>query len=161
MFTLEARFTAHKLIVGRFQCLIPADQTIGPTPQQIKSIQVLEKFYKHNSTKPSEELAPEPILWYKKISRLNAAERPIDALSSIKEYSSDTFPNIFILMIILLSSKCIIKQSFSTLCRLKTFLQNTTGTTQMNGFTLLNIYRNHTPCHDDVISRLSGRNRGF
>ena len=30
--TLEARFTAHKSIIGRFQCLIPADPTIGPTP---------------------------------------------------------------------------------------------------------------------------------
>ena len=36
--TLEARFTAHKSIIGGFQCLIPADPTIGPTPQQIKSI---------------------------------------------------------------------------------------------------------------------------
>ena len=30
--TLEARFTAHKSIIGGFQCLIPADPTIGPTP---------------------------------------------------------------------------------------------------------------------------------
>ena len=36
--TLEARFTAHKSIIGGFQCLIPADPTIGPTSQQIKSI---------------------------------------------------------------------------------------------------------------------------
>ena len=28
----------------------------------------------------------------------------------------------------------------------------------MNGLTLLNIYRNHTPSPDDVINRLSGRN---
>ena len=39
--TLEARFTAHKSIIGEFQCLISADPTSGPTPQQIKSIQVL------------------------------------------------------------------------------------------------------------------------
>ena len=36
--TLEARFTAHKSIIGEFQCLIPADPTIGPTPQQIKEL---------------------------------------------------------------------------------------------------------------------------
>ena len=39
--TLEARFTAHKSIIGEFQCIIFADPTSGPTPQQIKSIQVL------------------------------------------------------------------------------------------------------------------------
>ena len=29
--TLEARFTAHKSIIGEFQCLISADPTSGPT----------------------------------------------------------------------------------------------------------------------------------
>ena len=84
LITLEARFTAYKSIIGGFQCLIPADPTIGPTPQRIKSIQVLEKFYENDLTKSSEELLPELILWYRKLSRLNAAERPTDALSSIK-----------------------------------------------------------------------------
>ena len=36
--TLERRFTAHKWIIGEFQCLIPADPTIGPPPQLIKNI---------------------------------------------------------------------------------------------------------------------------
>ena len=48
--TLKARFTAHKSIIGEFQCLISADQTSAPTPQQIKSIQVLGKFYKNDLT---------------------------------------------------------------------------------------------------------------
>ena len=30
---LEARFTAHKSIIGEFQCLISADPTSAPTPQ--------------------------------------------------------------------------------------------------------------------------------
>ena len=60
--TLEARFTAHKSIIGGFQCLIPADPTIGPTLQQIKSIQVLGRFYENDLTKFSEELVPELIL---------------------------------------------------------------------------------------------------
>ena len=30
--TLGERFTAHKSIIGEFQCLSPADPTIGPTP---------------------------------------------------------------------------------------------------------------------------------
>ena len=46
--TLEARFTSHKSIIDEFQCLISADPTSGPTPQQIKSIQVLEKFYNND-----------------------------------------------------------------------------------------------------------------
>ena len=49
--TLEARFTVHKSIIGGFQCLIPADPTFVPTPQQIKSIQVLGKFYENELTK--------------------------------------------------------------------------------------------------------------
>ena len=121
--TLEARFTAHKSIIGEFQCLISSDPTSGPTPQQIKSIQVLEKFYENNLTKSSGELVPELILWYRKLFRLNAAERPIDALSSIKECSSDAFPNIFTLMTILLTlpvTTCTSEQSFPTLRRLKT-----------------------------------------
>ena len=44
--TLEARFTAHKWTIGEFQGLISADPTSGPTPQQIKNIQVLRKFTK-------------------------------------------------------------------------------------------------------------------
>ena len=154
--TLEASFIAHKSIIGGFQCLIPADPTVGPTPQQIKSIQVLGRFYENDLTKSSEE--PELILWYRKLSRLNAAERPIDALNSIKECSSDAFPNIFTLMTILLTlpvTTCTSERSFSTLRRLKTYLRNTTGTTRMNGLALLNIYRNYMPCPDEVINRLS------
>ena len=81
--TLEARFIAHKSIIGEFQCLISADPTSGPTTQQIKSIQVLGKFYENDLTKSFEELVPELILWYRKLSRLNVAERSTDALSSI------------------------------------------------------------------------------
>ena len=53
------------------------------TPQQIKSIQVLGKFYENDLTKSWGELVPELILCYRKLFRLNAAERPTDALSSI------------------------------------------------------------------------------
>ena len=91
---LEARFTAHKSIIGEFQCLISADPTSGPTPQQIKSIEVLGKFYENDLMKYSGEFVPELIFWYRKIFRLNAAERPTDALSSIKECSSDAFPGL-------------------------------------------------------------------
>ena len=80
--TLEARFTAHKSIIDEFQCLISSDPTSGPTPQQIKSIQVLEKFYENDLTKFSGELVPELILWYRKLFRLNAAERPTNVLST-------------------------------------------------------------------------------
>ena len=83
--------------------MISADQTSAPTPQQIKSIQVLEKFYENDLTKSWGELVPELILCYRKLFRLNAAERPTDALSSIKEYTSDAVPNIFTLMTILLT----------------------------------------------------------
>ena len=113
--TLEARFTAHKSIIDKFQCLIFADPTSGPTPQQIKSIPVLEKFYEKDLTKSSGELMPELILWYRKLFRLNAAERPTDGLSSIEECSSDAFPNMFTLMTILLTlpvTTCTSEQSF-------------------------------------------------
>ena len=50
---------------------------------------------------------------------------------------------------------CNSEQSFFTLRRQKTFLRNTIDITRMNGLTLLNIYRSHTPCPDDVINRLS------
>ena len=93
--TLEPRFTANKSIIGEFQCLISADPTSGPTSgpnaQQIKSIQVLEKFYENDLTKSSGELMPELIFWYRKLFRLYTAERPTDALSSIKECSSMLF----------------------------------------------------------------------
>ena len=74
----------------------------------------------------------ELILWYRKRFRLNGAGRPTDALNSIKECSSDAFPNIFTLMTISLTlpvTTCTSEQSFSTLRRLKTCLRNTTGTT--------------------------------
>ena len=137
---------AHKSIIGEFQCLISSDPTSGPIPQQIKSIQVLGKFYENDLTKSSGELVPELILWYKKLFRLNAAERLTDALSSIKECNSDAFSNIFILMTILLTlpvTTYTSKQSFSTLRRQKTCLRNTSGTTRMNGPALLNIYEPH------------------
>ena len=101
--TLEARFTAHKSIIGEFRCLISADPTSPPTPQQIKSIQVLGKFYENDLTKSWAELVPELISCYRKLFRLNAAERPTDAFSSIKECTFDAFPNIFTLMTILLT----------------------------------------------------------
>ena len=121
--TLEARFIAQISIIGGFQCLIPADPNIKRTSQRIKGIQVLGKFYENDLRKSSEELVPELILWYRKLSRLNAAERLTDALSSIKECSFDAFLNIFTLMTILLSlpvTTCTSERSFSTLRRLKT-----------------------------------------
>ena len=160
--TLEARFKTRKSIIGEFQYLISADPTSAPTSQKIKSIPVLGKFYENDLSKSSGELVPKPILWYRKLFRLNAAERPSDALSSIKVCRSDAFPNIFTLMTILLTlpvTTCTSEQSFFTLRRLKTCLRNTSGTTRMNGFALLNIYRSHTPCPDDVINRLSKKNR--
>ena len=160
--TLEAKFTAHKSIIGEFQCLISADPTTAPTPQQIKSIQVLGKFYENNLTKSWGELVSELISCYRKLFRLNAAERPTNALSSIKECTSDAFPNIFTLMTILLTlpvTTCTSEQSFSTLRRLKTCLRNTSGTTRMNGSALLNIHKSHTACPDDVINRLNEKNR--
>ena len=42
--TLKSRFTAHKPIIGGFQCLVPANPTVGPTVQKTESIEVLEKF---------------------------------------------------------------------------------------------------------------------
>ena len=42
---------AHKSIIGEFRYLISDDPTSAPTPQQIKSIQVLEKFYENDLTK--------------------------------------------------------------------------------------------------------------
>ena len=78
--TLEARFTAHKSIIGEFQYLISADPTSGPTPQQINNTEVLGKFYENYLTKSSGELVPELILWYKKLFRLNAAKISTDAL---------------------------------------------------------------------------------
>ena len=65
--TLEARFRAHKLIIGEFHFVISADPTSGPTPQQIESILVLGKFYKNDLTKSLGELVPELILWYRKL----------------------------------------------------------------------------------------------
>ena len=89
--TLEARFTAHKLIIDKFQSLISSDPTTGPTLQQIKRIQVLEKFYKNDLRKFLGELVPKLMLRYRKLFRLNAAERPTDVLSSIMECSSRCF----------------------------------------------------------------------
>ena len=66
---LEARFTAHKSILGEFEYLISSDLTSAPSPQQIKSIQVLGKFYENDLTKSSGEQVPELILWYRKLFR--------------------------------------------------------------------------------------------
>ena len=144
--TLEARFTAHKSIIDEFQCLIFSDPTSGPTPQQIKSIQVLGKFYENDLTKFSGELVPELILWYRKLFRLNAAER-----QCVEQHQGMHFrcfsAHIFTLMTILLTlpvTTCNSEQLFSTLRRRKTCLRNTSGTTRMNGLALLNIYRSHT-----------------
>ena len=102
------------IIIGEFKCLISADPTSTPTPQQIKSIQVLGKFYENDLLKSWGELVPELILCYRKLFRLNAGERPTDALSSIKECTSDAHPNIFTLTTILLTlpvTTCISEQS--------------------------------------------------
>ena len=160
--TLQSRFTTHKSIIGGFQCLIPNDPTVGPTIQQIESIQVLGKFYRNDLTKSPEGLKPELTLWFRKLSRLDAVERFTDALNSIKECSPDAFPNIFTLLCILLTlpvSTCTGERSFSTLRRLKTYLRNTTGTNRMNGLALLNIYRNLTPSTEEVLNRLSEAKR--
>ena len=99
--TLESRFTAHKAIIGGFQCLIPANATVGPTIQQTESIQVLGKFYENDLTKFPKDLVPKLTLWFRKLSWLGAANRPTDALNSIKECSADAFPNTFTLLTIL------------------------------------------------------------
>ena len=71
--TLESRFTAHKAIIGGFQCLVPVNPTVGPTIQQTESIQILEKFCENDLTKFPEDLMPELTLWFRKLPRLHAA----------------------------------------------------------------------------------------
>jgi len=119
---LESRFTAHKSIIGGLQCLIPADPTVGPTTKEIQSIKVLGEFYKEDLTKPLEELVPELRLWYRKLSHLNASERPTNVLGCIKSCCFDAFPNIFALLHIFLTlpvTTCTSKWSFTTLRRQK------------------------------------------
>ena len=103
IFALESKFTAHKAIIGGFQCLFPANLTVGPTIQQTESIQVLGKFYENSFTKSPQDLVLELTLWFRNFTRLDAAKRPTDALNCIKECSAEAFPNIFTLLTILLT----------------------------------------------------------
>ena len=154
---LESRFTTHKSIVGGLQCLIPDNPAKGPTAKQIESIKVLGKFYENDLTKPPTELVPEFALWYRKLSGLNSDNRPTDLSSSIKECDSDAFPNIFTLLLISLTlpvTTCTSERSFPVLRRLKTYLRSTISSTRMNGLALLSIYRDLTPCPNDVLDRL-------
>ena len=160
--SLEAKFTAHKSVIGRFQCLIPADPSMGPSTQQMDSVQALGHFYHKDVTKSPEERVPELKLWLQKLSRLNKAKKPTDVLSSIKECCPNAFPNIFTLITILLTppvTTCTSERSFSTLRSLKTYLRNSTGTTRMNGLALLHIYRAHSPSPEDVINRFNSSQR--
>ena len=116
------------------------------------------EFYREDLTKPLEELVPELRLWYRKLSRLNASERPTDVLGCIKSCCLDAFPNIFTLLHTFLTlpvTTCTSERSFSTLRRLKTYLRSMTSDTRMNGLAVLSIYRNYTPSPEQIINRLS------
>ena len=95
-------------------------------------------------------------LWFRHLSELDT--RPHDPLEYLNECNSSIFPSIFKLLKILVTmpvTTCTSERSFSTLRRLKTYLQNSIGAERSNGLALLNVFRGMTPTPEQVMSHFS------
>jgi hypothetical protein len=84
-------------------------------------------------------------MWHQRYGNKKASRMPPKSvIAALSQCYKNFYPNIFILLKIFVTLRITTstsKRFFSTLRRMKTYLQNTTGQDQLNGLALLNIHR--------------------
>lgn len=88
--------------------------------------------------------------------------QPQNAIDAYLICNGTVFPIIKQLLKILATlpvTTCTSERSFSTLRRLKTFLRNTMLEDRLNGLALLHVHRDVSVTPDEVLNKLSEKNR--
>ena len=139
--SLHARFLEHRREVEGLACLIPAQS-------QKRSFQEFKKacnFYAEDlATRNDPILQAEWELWQKKWSKVAAEDMPPDAISAINECNRNLFPNIFVLLQIMVTlpvTTAAAERSFSLLKRLKSWLRNAISEDRLVGLAMISFYR--------------------
>ncbi|GBN55691.1 hypothetical protein AVEN_265075-1 [Araneus ventricosus] len=107
--------------------------------------------------------------WKEKWSQEKSENLPKTAISSLIKCDKTFFPNISILLKLLLClavvpvSVATMERSFSSLKRLKTYLRNTTSEIRLNGLALLSIHRDIKLRDEEVLDKFANipRNLNF
>jgi hypothetical protein len=157
---LEKRFLKYRQNIKPFMCLLPQNPSCPPSDDDIKDILFLNETYSSDLECSNATIMAELKLFYRSLARL--PNPPRSALCAMQHCDPDIFPNIFTLLIILVSlpvSTCRPERSFSNLKYLKNYIRSSTGDTRLNGLTLMYMYRNLIPTVDEIIDELSKKNR--
>lgn len=105
------------------------------------------------------DVLPQEInLWKRKWTEKLDNDRPNSAIKAYIKYNYGNFPNISFLLKILATlpvSTATPVRSFSTLKRLKNFLQNSSGQERLTGLALLSVHGEIKINTDDVINRFA------
>ncbi|KAL4108263.1 hypothetical protein QTP88_018494 [Uroleucon formosanum] len=151
---IEDRFTNHHHVMAQLQSLI---QHFLKNTTDIKDFQEVALFYK--DILPNYETFDAEIkIWLVKWKNVSDRDRPTTSLTTLSAMSYDFFPNIHSLLTIMATlpvTTATAERSFSTLRRLKTYLQNNKGETRLTGLALLNIYRNVDLNVEEIIDRFA------
>lgn len=138
---LMERFTKHIDILSGFSALfMPIEANFDELYQN--DFENTARFYGEFLQSETSSVFAELKLWRKYMTELGI-KPTISALNSFKNCPKDTFPNINILLQILITLPVTTaepERTFSALKRIKTFLRNRTAEDRLNGLAALNIH---------------------
>ncbi|XP_050064205.1 zinc finger MYM-type protein 1-like [Aphis gossypii] len=145
---LSERFLAHKSLVKNFSCLL-----IEHVDDEENFDKLLE-IYAEDIKVDEKSAKGEFLVWKQQIKK----STPKNVIDALHNSSSIIFPSIHRLLVILATfpvTTSTSERSFSTLCRLKTYLRNTVGENRLNGLALMQIHRDIPVSTAEVIDELA------
>lgn len=145
---LTLRFEKHNKTLTDLYKLIPTECVKPETKFEANTFSFYGRFLQENNNKS--ELS----LWQTKWRKTCEKNLPNSAMEALGECNKEIFPNVHILLKILVTlpvTTCSSERSFSTMKRLKTYLRNSTSESRLNGLALMSVHRRINVPTEEVI----------
>ncbi|KAL4135146.1 hypothetical protein QTP88_006789 [Uroleucon formosanum] len=155
---IQRRLLDHKQILSSYHCLLPSKINNLVFKKQFETdIVHLVCRYEKIINRSEQQSIGELRLWWNYVSQMNDHLKNAHSVLLVALPDENIFPIIRKLLVILVTLPVMtttIERTFSTLCRLKTYLRNTTGESRLNGLAMLNIHRDIEISTDAVLDKL-------
>lgn len=145
---LTLRFEKHNKTLTDLYKLTPTECVKPETKFEANTFSFYGRFLQENNNKS--ELS----LWQTKWRKTCEKNLPNSAMEALGECNKEIFPNVHILLKILVTlpvTTCSSERSFSTMKRLKTYLRNSTSESRLNGLALMSVHRRINVPTEEVI----------
>lgn len=152
---LQEQFTEHAKTASLGLCLVPS--VLLRSANSEDNLQHVIELYRSDLPSPS-SLTVELQLWKNKFKSWCASDLPSTPVQALNNCNELIFPNIATLLKIFCTlpvTSCEVERSFSSLRRLKTYLQSTMGEERLTGLALLTVHRDKAINLDNAIDRFA------